>query len=500
MKPAELYACLYAREFPAQSLLRLRTEARQQACAVLYGEPPLERVCATNARARRQGVTHGMTRVELDTVPGVTILARSSAEETSARGAVLECAGQFSPRIEDLPRDHELLCVLDIAGTEKLFGAPATLARKLLAGVRRLGVAACVAISTNFHAAVCLAQGMNAVNQALVVPPGEEARALATLLISVLSLSEAPAETFKHWGIDTLGTLAALPEAALISRLGQQGRQLRALARGEHPHLFRPVEPPFMLDERMELDSPVEVLESLLFVTGAMLEQLILRASTRALALASVTLTLALEGGTIHIRTVQPALPSIDRQLWIKLIHLDLEAHPPEAAVLALALTAEPGKTGKVQLGLFSPQTPEAARLDVTLARIRAIVGERHVGRAVLLDTHRTEAFRIEPFHVPPGQPSPAATSPSRTAMRQLRPAESIVVHLRDGQPEALFFRGARYTVEHAYGPWLASGNWWSGSRWMLRQWDVIARSGEEVLCGCIARTDSRWLMAGLYD
>jgi protein ImuB len=52
---------------------------------------------------------------------------------------------------------------------------------------------------------------------------------------------------------------------------------------------------------------------------------------------------------------VRPALPSNDKQMWIKLIHLDLEAHPPQAAIVALTLSAEPGSTSKVQLGLFSP-------------------------------------------------------------------------------------------------------------------------------------------------
>ena len=178
--------------------------------------------------------------------------------------------------------------------------------------------------------------------------------------------------------------LAALPEKELIARMGQESKRLRQLARGEWPHLFQPVEPAFLLEEQMELDSPVELLDSLLFVVGVMLDQLILRAKARILALASVTITLTLDGGGTHTRTVRPALPTTDKQLWIKLLHLDLEAHPPHAAILALTLTAEPGSTSKVQLGLFSPQLPEASRLDVTLARIRAIIGEECVGRAVL--------------------------------------------------------------------------------------------------------------------
>ena len=62
------------------------------------------------------------------------------------------------------------------------------------------------------------------------------------------------------------------------------------------------------------------MLDALLFVVNTMLEQLILRATARVFALASVTITLKLEGSTTHVRTVRPALPSNDRQLWLKLM------------------------------------------------------------------------------------------------------------------------------------------------------------------------------------
>jgi protein ImuB len=226
-----------------------------------------------------------------------------------------------------------------------------------------------------------------------IIPPQSKAEILSGLPLAVLDLTNTQTETFALWGIRTLGNLAALPEKELIARMGQDGKRLRQLARGEHPHLFQPVEPPFTLDERMELDAPVDLLDSLLFIANMMLDQLILRAKARILALASLTITLTLDGGASHTRTVRPALPTTDRQLWIKLLHLDLQAHPPSASILAIALHAEPGNTSKVQLGLFSPQLPEASRLDVALARIRAIVGENNVGCAVLLMHWKVSAW-----------------------------------------------------------------------------------------------------------
>jgi protein ImuB len=498
-----MYACLYLREFPAQALLRLRPELQGRPVVVMEGQPPLQKVCSLNAKARELGIVHGMTPVEVDTFSAVTVLPRSNKEETATKAVLLECAGAFSPRVEDCCEETAFLCAIDIAGTERLFGPAEAQAQKLLKRVGTLGMTACISASGNFHAAIALARGLSPRTAVQVVHRGEEAAALAPLPLSVLDLTEEQAETFSLWGIRTLGMLAALPEKELVARMGQAGKRLRQLARGECPHLFQPAEAAFTLEEQMELDSPVEILDSLLFVIGVMLHQLILRANDRVLALASVTVTLTLDGGAMHSRTVRPALPSNDKQLWIKLLHLDLEAHPPQVAILALTLTAEPGSTSKVQLGLFSPQLPEPARLDVTLARIRAIVGDEYAGRAVLRDAHGRDAFRMEPFVIPSTQPSDGIAVPLRAAVRQLRPSEAVFVTLQGARPKMFIFRERRYAVERAYGPWLAGGEWWGATLWGCEQWDLVARGNDgDMLCCCLVQDLmlDRWQIAGLYD
>lgn len=138
--PPEQYASVYAKEFPAQALLRLRPELRDKPCVVMEGDPPLELVCSLTRKARTLGIVHGMTKVEVDTFSGVTVLRRSENEETAVKEALLECAGGFSPRVEDHSEDRVFLCILDIAGTTGLFGPPETLARNLLARLSALGM------------------------------------------------------------------------------------------------------------------------------------------------------------------------------------------------------------------------------------------------------------------------------------------------------------------------------------------------------------------------
>lgn len=502
--PAEMYACLYAREFPAQAMLRLRPTLRTKQVAILQGEAPRQFVCSRNAHAASLGISAEMTRAELDVFPAVTLLPRSVAEEDSARAALLQWAGRFSPRVEDRSEEYSFCAILDIAGTEKLFGPAKMLAQKLLHGTRALGVQSVVTASSNIDMAICRARSLHTGTD--VIARGHEATELAPLPISVLQLTADQAETLAHWGIGRLGELAALPQKELIARLGQEGQLLRQLARGEAQHLLAPEPPAFTLEERMELDSPVELLDSLLFVLGVLLDHLIARATAHIVALAAVTVVLNLDGGGTHTRTVRPAQPGNDRRLWRKLLQLDLQAHPPAASILAVTVSAEPGSTSKVQPGLFSPQLPEPSRLDVTLARIRSIVGQDRAGRPVLEDSHRPDAFRVDPFAIPQGSPVRVPRGRSRGAVRRLRPPELVPVTLSQRRPVAFVFRNRRYLVEQSFGPWFSSGNWWGAEMWSVEKWDLIAHTTSapenETICCCLARHPARedWRIEALYD
>jgi protein ImuB len=177
--------------------------------------------------------------------------------------------------------------------------------------------------------------------------------------------------------------------------------------------------------------------------------------------------------------------------------------HPPQAAILTVALQAEPGNTSTIQFGLFSPPLPEAARLDVALAQLKVMLGEDNVGRATLLDSHTPDNFRLEPFSVPSDAPTPHDVHQKRTAMRQLRPPEITSVQLISSRPVEFFFREQRFAVDHAYGPWIMAGEWWNEMLWRMEQWDVIARAhNDTVICCCIARDLllHQWQVIALYD
>ncbi|HEV2325097.1 MAG TPA: DNA polymerase Y family protein [Terracidiphilus sp.] len=502
---ASLYACLHAAEFPAQALLRLRPELRSQPVAILEGHAPLEFACSLNRHARLGGAATGMTRMEAEHVAGLRLLPRSLQTEAAARAVVLECAANFAPQIEDVSCPVACACVLDIAGTERLFGPPEMLARRLRAALGRAGFRASVAISKNFHAARLKAAATRSIT---VIPPGEEGDALAPLPIGSLGLDEDTAEIFSNWGVRTLGELAALPESDLVVRLGDRARTWRNLALGVEAHTFQPVEAAFALEELCDLDTPVDRADSLLFLGSRMIDCLTSRAASHALALASLTMQMTLEGGGVYRRVIRPAVPTIDRKFLLKLLQLEFAAHPPQAAVVQIALSAEAGHSSKVQLGLFTPQTPEPSRLDVTIARLKAIAGEDRVGTPVLEDTHRPGSFHLEDFAASDAVrvTSSADEAQPRAALRRMRPPVPVRVWLR-GEKPAVFRTGkCEYTVSAAYGPWRTSGCWWTTEAWDLEEWDVLAdrRDGSDsATVACLLVRDclqNQWRLEAFYD
>jgi protein ImuB len=212
-----------------------------------------------------------------------------------------------------------------------------------------------------------------------------------------------------------------------------------------------------------------------------------------------------LDGGTgkeaVHELHLRPAIPSADRKFLLKLLQLEVAAHPPQAAVLNFELSAEAAPSSLVQLGLFAPQTPEPSRLDVTLARLKAMVGEDRVGSPVLVDSYRPGAFDMSDFRVD-GKVEPQTWQGPRMGLRRMRPAVPVRVWMREGRLSAFATVEKRFEVTAAYGPWRTSGCWWEAAEWDLEEWDVMA-AGQDASLACLVvhdRAQDTWQLEAVYD
>jgi protein ImuB len=395
-------------------------------------------------------------------------------------GALLAFAREFTPRAESLSPAEALL---DLHGFGRTWRSPQDLAGALLAaGHARGWTELRVALAWTRVAALVAARGRAGLT---VVPPGQEAAALAPLPLDLLDLDDERRETFRRWGIATLGALAALPARGLAERLGVQGPRLRRLARGEDEAPLVPTRAPEAFESTLELEWPVDGLEPLSFLLARVLEPLCARLKERGRRAAGMELDLGLVDGRRHRRALRPAAPSAEARTWRTLMLLDLETHSPGEAVQAFTIRAEPTPARTVQFSLLDPAQPSPERLAETMARLHEWTAAGRAGAPVLVDTHRPGAFVMETFAPGPvGGPAPGPftgsrlpAGPPRIGLRVFRPPRPAEVSLREGRPAFVSAGSVRGAVLDRAGPWRVSGDWWDVA-WSREEWDVALAAG----------------------
>ena len=550
------FACIFVPNFPVAAVLRAEPDLHSKPVAVLEGKPPLEKVLAVNEKAESLDIDPGMTKAQAELCADLALRSRSSLQEAATHAALLDCAQSFSPCVEDSACDTVLV---DLSGMESLLGSLAEIARAMQERAMELGFEANVAVAGNPDAALVAARGFSGVT---MIPVGKEAARLGSLPLQVLFAetdnrreereeNDRLLETFERWGVRNLQALAALPEIALSERLGQKGLQLQQLARGSAFRTLVPVEEPAIFEEAIELEHPIVLLEPLAFVLNRMLEHVCARLGSRALATQELRLTLNLDhyagmdeenlgipsesdgssdehewratsrgrnsASQKFSRELQLPLPMLDSKLFLKLLQLDLNAHPPGAPIVKVHLVAEPVRPRSAQAGLFVPPSPEPEKLELTLARIANMVGEDRVGAVELLDTHRPEGFRMRRFTAQTprqngrNKNSPAVENPSTeeksplTALRRFRPPLRVSVTLESGLPARIACpkkKDLQGSVLWKAGPWRFSGDWWEREAWARDEWDIALQSGETLALYRLVHDllGGSWFLEGTYD
>ena len=188
-------------------------------------------------------------------------------------------------------------------------------------------------------------------------------------------------------------------------------------------------------------------------------------------------------------RTLDLPVPMLDAKVFLKLLQLDLKAHPPGAPILKVHLSATPAQPRTTQGGLFLPPTPEPEKLELTLARIAGMVGEDKVGSLQLVDSHHPTSFRMQRFVPSPPRGSKEKSDDSLpsapiAALRLFRPPLRAAVTLRDGQPSHVVCpkrKEIHGEILWLAGPWRSSGDWWDQDGWARDEWDIAIQWPERV-------------------
>jgi protein ImuB len=171
---------------------------------------------------------------------------------------------------------------------------------------------------------------------------------------------------------------------------------------------------------------------------------------------------------------------------------LDLESHPPAAAIDRVRIVIDPTPGRVLQHTLFARAQPTPEQLSTLVARLGALMGQDRFGTPAVVDTYRPGAFAMTAFKTDHDgsnrrergdrgesifsahsagsavncfeqrAPSP---EPLVSALRRCRHPVPARVVVAEGQPVRVttdrrgFAGGA---VTRCAGPWRSSGDWWN--------------------------------------
>jgi protein ImuB len=375
-----------------------------------------------------------------------------------------------------------------------------------------------VAIASNPDAAFHAARGFAGVT---IIVCGEEARRLAPLPVDLLPASPQILEIFDGWGVRTFQSLASLPMVDIVERLGQEGLYLQKLAGGEINRPLLPDEPAKDFIASFEFDDPVETLESIFFILNRLLQQLCANLLAGAFATNDLRLSIGLE--IKQLKTGQEKehyehewklpLPTQDKHILFGLIRLHLEKITFSAPIRELTVEVIPVKPRVAQGHLFAPPSPEPEKLEMTLERIRGVVGSSDdagiacVGSPQPLDTHKPGSFSVRPFSSITTLPIRHSdlkeeSATSTLALRIFRPALETTVELNQEKPQQVRLWHRYLRVLTSSGPWCNSGSWWNALSWTREEWDVALKTPAGVGFYRIYwdRICKRWFVEGVFD
>jgi protein ImuB len=430
--------------------------------------------------------------------------------------SLVEFAYGFSPVVEEV---REGTVVIDVEGCELLFGSPYQLASEV---VDRAEATVNVALAANPDAAIHAATYLKGIT---FISPGEELTCLGDFPLARLDHSlvnvekkvvDEILETLRLWGVGSFADFAALPVTGVSERLGQAGIKLQQLAAGKTERHLKVKQPAPVFANSIELEHPLSELEPLSFIFARLLHHLCAALNAYALATNELSVSMQLVDETTHERRLSLPYPMRDHKVFLKLLLLDTEMHPPHAAVRSVAIACEPVKPRVLQNGLFVPLAPAPDKLELTLARLAKLVGEQNIGSPALLDTHRPDAFSMKRFTLQTNaevrkrrkvvKPQSRIDHEPCLGFRTFRPPLRAIVEVDQGSPAQISAwskqRSVYGKVVSVAGPWRTTGDWWRDDHWARDEWDVmLERQGQRSLYRIYRELETEhWFVEGNYD
>jgi DNA polymerase-4 len=355
----------------------------------LHGRPVIVGagvVLAASYEAKAHGVRTAMGGWRARRLcPWAVVVPPRMSAYSEASKAVFRVFEETAPLVEGLSIDEAFL---DVRGLDHISGSPTEIAVRLRRQVReQVGLPITVGVArTKFLAKV--ASGVAKPDGLLVVPPDRELEFLHPLPVERLwGVGQVTAKKLRDRGITTVGEVAELSEAALVSMLGRAaGRHLHALAHNKDPRPVQVGRRRRSIGAQRALGRRPRPPEEIAGALIALVDRVTRRLRTAKRVCRTVVLRLRFSDFTRATRSQTMAEPTAQTQTILRIATELLGESMPMIrrrgiTLIGIALT-NLGDEGAIQLALpFN----RARDLDAALDRVRDRFGSSAITRGVLV-------------------------------------------------------------------------------------------------------------------
>lgn len=409
----------------------------------------------------------------LQRVPVRAVPDDPQADRDWLRRLAWDCE-EFSPcvGIEEGETPESLL--LDITGCGACFGGEPRLAEQLLKRMRERGLQPHIGISDTPGAAWGAVHYRTRSREVVIVPSGEQERALAPLPVNALRLSPETIRSLRGLGIRTVSQLAALPRQSLPSRFGEELLMRLDQARGLRPERIVPERRPEPLREVWETEDAISDAESLDAIVGMLVERITASLAGRQQGIKQLVCELRDVEGKVFPQRIELLNPTVAADHLMTLLRLHWERLSFPSGIQRICVEVVQAESrGVRERSLWGTDGETSRGLDTLVETLSSRLGREAVLHPRLEPEEQPElAFRYVPCleegsgirgQRKNGDPhfEDCLTRPVR--LKRTPVTVEVWSTLPEGPPYRLGWGRKEHDVIRAWGPERITTGWWRG-------------------------------------
>ena len=353
---------------------------------VVVGGSPEGRgvVSAASYEAREYGIRSAIPCSQAKRLCPHAIFVRvSMSDYMQVSRQVMEILRSVTPLVEPISCDEAFL---DVTGSQTLFGDAVTIARGLKDRIREeLELTGSVGLATNKFLAK-LASDLEKPDGFVIVPEGREAEFIAPLPIEKLwGVGPATGARLHGVGLHTIGAVAECSPQLLKAELGNQGPELRFLARGLDERPVQPDHEAKSISGETTFETDTDDMAFLSRVLLELADEVAERVRRTGVMARTVTLKLRYADFTTLTRDITLQEPTTAALVIHEQAKMLLSREKFAGRKVRLIGVGVSNLTLERQLSMFDESGPRAERTEQAIDELRDRFGHDAVERASLL-------------------------------------------------------------------------------------------------------------------